>query len=64
MALLLLSGVVGIALGDSFYLAALRRLGTRRALTVEALAPLVAAISGLRGWEKRSVLPPGRAPAW
>ena len=45
--LLLLSGVVGIALGDSFYLAALRRLGTRRALTVEALAPLVAAISGL-----------------
>ena len=44
---LLLSGTVGIALGDSFYLAALRRLGTRRALTVEALAPLVAAISGL-----------------
>ena len=27
---LLLSGGVGIALGDSFYLAALRRLGTRR----------------------------------
>lgn len=45
--LLLLSGVVGIALGDSFYLAALRRLGTRRTLTVEALAPLIAAISGL-----------------
>ena len=45
--LLLLSGVVGIAIGDSFYLAALRRLGTRRALTVEALAPLVAAISGV-----------------
>ena len=44
---LLLSGTVGIALGDSFYLAALRRLGTRRALTVEALAPQVAAISGL-----------------
>lgn len=45
--LLLLSGVVGIAAGDSFYLAALRRLGTRRTLTVEALSPLVAAISGM-----------------
>ena len=31
--LLLLSGVVGIALGDSFFFAALRRLGTRRTLT-------------------------------
>jgi len=45
--LLLVSGAVGIAAGDSCYLGALRRLGTRRALTVEALAPLVAAISGL-----------------
>lgn len=44
---LLLSGAVGIAAGDSFYLAALRRLGTRRTLTVEALSPLLAAISGL-----------------
>ena len=39
---LLLSGVVGIAAGDSFYLAALRRLGTRRTLTVEALGPVLA----------------------
>ena len=45
--LLLVSGAVGIAAGDSCYLGALRRLGTRRALTVEALAPLLAAISGL-----------------
>ena len=30
--LLLLSGGIGISLGDSFYLAALRRLGTRRTL--------------------------------
>ena len=44
---LLVSGAVGIAAGDSCYLGALRRLGTRRALTVEALAPLLAAISGL-----------------
>lgn len=43
-ALLLLSGVVGIALGDSFYLAALRRLGTRRALTFDAAGPALSAI--------------------
>ena len=42
--LLLLSGVVGIALGDSFYLAALRRLGTRRALTFDAAGPALSAI--------------------
>ena len=34
---LLISGGLGISLGDSFYLAALRRLGTRRTLTLEAL---------------------------
>ena len=45
--LLLVSGAIGIAAGDSFYLGALRRLGTRRTLTVEALSPLMAAISGL-----------------
>ena len=44
---LLFSGGIGIALGDSFYLAALRRLGTRRTLTLESLAPLVAALGGL-----------------
>jgi drug/metabolite transporter (DMT)-like permease len=44
VALLLLSGVVGIALGDSFYLAALRRLGTRRALTFDAAGPALSAI--------------------
>ena len=45
--LLLLSGGIGIALGDSFYLAALRRLGTRRTLTLESLSPLTAASGGL-----------------
>lgn len=44
---LLLSGGVGIALGDSFYLAALRRLGTRRTLTVDALSPIAAAVGGV-----------------
>ena len=45
--LLLLSGGIGISLGDSFYLAALRRLGTRRTLTLESLSPLTAASGGM-----------------
>ena len=45
--LLLISGLVGIAAGDSFYLGALRRLGTRRTLTVEASGPVLASISGV-----------------
>lgn len=44
--LLLLSGVLGIALGDSFYFAALRRLGTRRTLTFDAGGPAVTAAAG------------------
>ena len=44
--LLLLSGVLGIALGDSFYFAALRRLGTRRTLTLDAGGPAVTAAAG------------------
>ena len=44
---LLLSGLVGIAAGDSFYLAALRRLGTRRTLTVEALGPVLASVGSV-----------------
>ena len=42
--LTLLVAVIGIALGDSFYLAALRRLGTRRTLTVEAIGPVLASV--------------------
>lgn len=45
--LLLLSGVLGIALGDSFYFAALRRLGTRRTLTFDAGGPAVTAAAGV-----------------
>ena len=57
--LLLISGGLGISLGDSFYLAALRRLGTRRTLTLESLSPVAAATGGwfamgeqlsLQGW--------------
>ncbi|SBO44738.1 DMT family transporter [Cyanobium sp. NIES-981] len=46
--LLSLSGVLGIALGDSLFFAALRRLGTRRTLTFEAGGPgLTGAAAGL-----------------
>jgi drug/metabolite transporter (DMT)-like permease len=41
------SGIVGIALGDSLYFAALRRLGTRRCLTLDAGGPAVTAVAGL-----------------
>ena len=44
---LLISGGVGIAIGDCFYIAALRRLGTRRTLTVESIGPLVASFTGI-----------------
>ena len=46
LVLLLINGGVGISLGDSFYLAALKRLGTRRTLTLESLAPVAAATGG------------------
>jgi len=47
LVLLGLSGVLGIALGDSLYFAALRRLGTRRTLTLDAGGPAVTAVAGL-----------------
>ncbi|MFN9621436.1 MAG: EamA family transporter [Cyanobacteriota bacterium] len=45
--LLALSGVVGIAWGDSLFFSALRRLGTRRSLTLTAGAPALTALGGL-----------------
>ena len=45
--LLLISGLIGIAAGDSFFLGALQRLGTRRTLTVEASGPVLASIAGV-----------------
>ena len=47
IALLLLSGLIGIAAGDSCYLGGLRRLGTQRALTVEAMGPVLASLGGV-----------------
>ena len=45
--ILLLSGVIGIAIGDSFYIASLKKLGTRRTLTVEATLPIISTLLGL-----------------
>ena len=44
--ILLLSGIIGIGLGDTFYIISLKYLGTRRTLTVEALSPILATILG------------------
>lgn len=44
---LLLSGIVGIGLGDTFYFEALNHLGARRTLLLEALAPPLSALIAL-----------------
>ena len=44
--LLLLSGIIGIGLGDTFYIKSLQIIGTRKTLSVETLSPLIAALSG------------------
>lgn len=44
---LLLSGVLGIGLGDTFYFEALNLLGARRTLLLEALAPPLSALIAL-----------------
>ena len=40
--ILLLSGAIGIAIGDSLYIIALRKLGTRRTVATESLSPILA----------------------
>lgn len=47
MGLLVLSGIVGIGLGDTAYFKALNCLGARRALVLESVAPPLAAIMAL-----------------
>ena len=44
--ILILSGIVGIGLGDTFYLKSLKIIGTRKTLSIEALSPLIAAFTG------------------
>ena len=44
--ILIFSGILGIGLGDTFYLKSLNLIGTRKTLSIEALSPLIAAITG------------------
>ncbi len=44
--ILFISGILGIGLGDSFYLKSLKLIGTRKTLSIEALSPIIAAFSG------------------
>tara|TARA_Y100001968_G_C19402044_1_gene741541 strand:- start:289 stop:1155 length:867 start_codon:yes stop_codon:yes gene_type:complete len=43
---LIISGIVGIAIGDSLYINALKVIGTRKTLSFEALTPIIATILG------------------
>jgi len=45
--ILLISGVIGIGLGDTFYIKSLQLIGTRRTLSIETLSPLLATFSGV-----------------
>ena len=44
--ILSLSGIIGIGLGDTFYIKSLQVIGTRRTLSIETLSPILAALSG------------------
>ena len=44
--ILFISGIIGIGLGDTFYLKSLKLIGTRKTLSIEALSPLLAALTG------------------
>jgi drug/metabolite transporter (DMT)-like permease len=50
--LLLLSGMIGIGLGDTAYFAAVNTLGPRRALLMETLAPPLSALLALIGLQE------------
>ena len=43
---LMISGIVGIALGDTLYINSLKIIGTRKTLSFEALTPIIATILG------------------
>lgn len=55
--LLLISGVLGIGLGDTAYFAALNRLGARRTLLLETLAPPLTALLAWLTLDERLSLP-------
>jgi drug/metabolite transporter (DMT)-like permease len=52
IAILLVSGVIGMSLGDTAYFAALRRIGARRTMLVQCLAPLFTAGLSLAAGER------------
>ncbi len=55
LSILMLSGVVGIGIGDTAFFAALNCLGARRALLMETLAPPITAIGALFLQEQLSI---------
>ena len=44
--ILLISGIIGIGLGDTYYQKSLQTIGTRKTLSIETISPLMAALSG------------------
>ena len=44
--LLMISGIIGIAIGDTLYINSLKIIGTRKTLSFEALTPIIATILG------------------
>jgi len=46
ISVLVISGIVGIAIGDTLYINSLKIIGTRKALSFEALTPIIATILG------------------
>tara|TARA_B100000900_G_scaffold411432_1_gene431112 strand:+ start:2335 stop:3210 length:876 start_codon:yes stop_codon:yes gene_type:complete len=44
--ILIFSGIIGIGLGDTYYIKSLKLIGTRKTLSIEALSPLLAAFVG------------------
>ena len=44
--ILFISGIIGIGLGDTFYLKSLQLIGTRKTLSIEALSPVMAGFTG------------------
>ena len=47
--ILMFSGIIGIAIGDTLYINSLKILGTRKTLSFEALTPIIATIIGTLG---------------
>ena len=43
---LVISGIVGIAIGDNLYINSLKIIGTRKALSFEAMTPIIATTLG------------------